>query len=164
MKILNTAVLVTTLSALGASTPISAGGFVGAKGDFTVEIDFSTLSLTPVDENCLLVVEGVVNFTGTLEGIATARTRALASASCEVVSTSPPGAYEDVFTSAFEFAGKINGQPVVSDITYRGNTALGGDINAVFLPSNGLRGRLKVDGIVAVGGSYKGFLRVTGHK
>lgn len=151
------------LSALVAATTTWADEFVPAKGNFTVEIDFSTLSLTPVDQNCLLVVEGIVNFTGTLEGIAFARTRALASASCDEVSTLPPGAYEDVFTSEFEFAGNINGQPIVSDMTYRGTTAIGGKIAAVFIPSNGLSGRLTVDAIVAVGGSYNGLLKVTGH-
>jgi hypothetical protein len=136
---------------------------VRAEGDFTVEVDFTTLSLNPVDENCLLTIEGVVNFSGTLEGIASARTRALAFASCGDVSTLPPGAYEDIFTSAFEFAGKINGRPVIADLTYRGRTALGGEIDAVFIPSNGLKGRLFVDAIVAVGGSYKGFLKVVDH-
>lgn len=119
------------------------------------------LALTPVDENCLVVVEGVVNSSGTLEGIAFARTRALASASCEEVSRLPPGDSEDVFNSAFEFAGKINGQPIVADPTYCGQIAPGRGIGAVLVPSNGLRGRLSVDAIVAVGGSYKGFLRVT---
>ena len=152
--------LVIVLCALGISLPTWAAELIRAKGNFTVDIDFSTLSLTPVDENCLLTIEGVVNFSGTLEGIATARTRALAQASCGDVSTLPPGAYEDIFTSAFEFAGKVNGRPIVADFTYRGRTALGGEIDAVLIPSNGLRGRLVVDAIVAVGGSYNGFLRV----
>lgn len=155
-------ILVLTLSAFGVSAPTWAGEFIRAQGDFTVEIDFSTLALNPVDENCLITVEGVVKFTGTLEGIAAARTRALAFASCSEVSMSPPGAYEDIFTSAFEFAGKVDGRPIVADLTYRGRTALGGEIDAVFVPSNGLRGRLFVDAIVAVGGSYSGFLRVAG--
>ena len=155
--------LAIVLSVLGVSAPAWAGEFIRAKGDFTVEIDFTTLSLKPVDENCLLTVEGVVTFSGTLEGIASARTRALALASCGDVSTFPPGAYEDIFTSAFEFAGKVDGRPIVADLTYRGRTALGGEIDAVFLPSNGLKGRLFVDAIVAVGGSYNGFLRVVDH-
>ena len=147
-------------SAFGVARPTWAAEVIRAKGNFSVEIDFATLALTPVDENCLLTVEGVVNFTGTLEGIATTRTRALALASCSDVAILPPGAYEDVFTSAFEFAGKVDGQPIVADLTYRGRTALGGEIDAVFLPSNGLKGRLFVDAIVAAGGSYSGFLRV----
>ncbi|NNE63538.1 MAG: hypothetical protein HKN34_05600 [Gammaproteobacteria bacterium] len=155
--------LVIILSTLGFSAPAWAGELIRAKGDFTVEIDFSTLSLTPVDENCLLTVEGVVNFTGTLEGIALARTRALALASCADVAALPPGSYEDIFTSAFEFAGKVNGQPIVADFTYRGRTALSGEIDAVLIPSNGLRGRLFVDAIVAAGGSYNGFLRIAKH-
>lgn len=155
--------LAIVLSALGVSVPTWAGETIRAKGDFTVEIDFSTLSLNPVDENCLLTVEGGVNFTGSLEGIASARTRALAFASCGDVSTLPLGVYEDMFTSAFEFAGKVDGRPIVADLTYRGRTALGGEIDAVFIPSSGLKGRLFVDAIVAVGGSYNGFLRVVDH-
>lgn len=152
--------LVLALSVSGISGPAWAGEFIRAKGDFTVEIDFSTLALKQVDENCLITVEGSVSFTGTLEGVATARTRALAIASCGDVVAMPPGVYEDIFTSAFEFAGKVDGRPIVADLTYRGRTALGGEIDAVFIPSNGLKGRLFVDAIVAVGGSYSGFLRV----
>ncbi len=154
------------LGALGLSNTAWAGGWGGAvraSGDFTVEIDFSSLQLTPVGENCLLTVEGVVHFTGTLEGFAPARTRALAQASCDVVATTPPGSYEDVFTSAFEFAGTVDGRPVVADFDYRGRTEIGGEINAVLAPSNGLKGRLFVEGIVAQGGSYSGYLRIVRH-
>lgn len=156
-------VLFIGLLAAGVSAPALAGGLIRAKGNFTVDIDFSTFSLRPVDENCLLTVEAEVNFTGTLAGIATARTRALALASCDVVASQPPGAYADVFTSAFEFAGKVDGRPVVADFTYRGDTAVGGVIEALLIPSNGLRGRLHVDGIVAAGGAYSGYLRVVSH-
>ena len=150
------------LGALGASSPLRAGDVVRAQGEFTVAIDFATLSLTPVDEHCLIVVEGVVDFSGTLDGIATARTRALAAASCEEVAELPPGAYEDVFTSAFEFAGKVAGRPVVADIVYRGETAIGGDIDATFVLGDGLRGVLAVDATVAVGGTYAGLLKLDG--
>lgn len=156
-------ILAIVLSTAGLSVPAWAGELVRAKGNFTVAIDFSSLALTPVDENCLLTVEGTIDFSGTLEGIASARTRALALASCDAVSMLPPGAYEDLFTSAFEFAGKVDGRPIVADLTYRGRTELGGEIDAVMIPSNGLRGRLFVDAIVAAGGTYNGFLRVVGH-
>ncbi len=122
------------------------------------EIDFSTLELTPIGVDCLIVVEGVVTFSGTLEGSAFARTRALADTSCDEVAMLPPGAYEDIFTSAFEFSGTVNGEPILADFTYRGDTALGGDIDANLFASNGLKGRLKVSAIVAVGGSYEGYL------
>ena len=151
------------LGASGISAQAWSGEFVLAEGDFTVGIDFPTLTLTQIDENCLLEVEGVVTFTGTLEGIASARTRALTSASCVDVASFPPGAFEDVFTSKLEFAGTIDGHPIVADFTYRGETEIGGAIEAVFIGSDGLRGRLSVDAIVAVGGSYKGLLRVPGH-
>ena len=158
----------TRIRAAGALVLVAAGAFfpawarevVRAEGEFTVRIDFATLVLTPVDEHCLIVVEGIVDFTGTLDGIATARTRALATASCEEVAVLPPGAYEDVFTSAFEFAGKIAGRPVVADIVYRGDTAIGGGIDALFILSSGLEGVLTVDATVAVGGTYQGRLKL----
>ena len=159
MKQLISFALVVLLGAL-AAVPASAGGLIRAKGDFTVALDLSSFALTPVDENCLLTVEGTVHFTGTLEGIATARTRALVLASCADTGSSPPGFFADVFTSAFEFAGKVDGRPVVVDFTYRGDTLAGGEIDAVLVPSNGVIGRLNVDGIVGVGGSYSGFLKV----
>ncbi len=145
----------------GMSASAEAGGFVHASGEFTVEIDFASLELTPVDENCLLTVEGVVRFTGTLQGFAPGRTRALALASCSDVAAVPPGTFEDVFTSALEFAGKIDGQPIVADLTYRGRTAVGGAIDAVIVLSNSARGRLFVDAIVAAGGTYSGYLKLT---
>ncbi len=158
----STSIALTVLAFVLATTaPTWAQGFVHAEGEFTVEIDFATLSLTPIDENCLIVVSGVVRFTGTLQGRAATRTRALASATCADVAALPPGAYEDVFTSAFEFAGRFDGRPVVADLTYRGRTALGGAIDAVLVPSNGLRGHLVVEGIVAVSGSYRGLLKAT---
>ena len=159
MKSLTSIALATVLWVIGVPASVSADDRARAKGEFTVEIDFETLELTPVDENCLLVVEGVVMFTGTLVGIAPARTRALILASCEEVAMNPPSAFNDVFTSKLEFAGTVDGVPTVADITYRGVTKIGGDIDALFIASNGLRGVLKVDAIVAVGGSYKGFLR-----
>lgn len=155
------AVLGTTVCILGTVSPTWADGAVRASGEFTVEIDFSTLALTPVDARCLIVVEGKADFSGTLDGIAFTRTRALAEAPCEEVAALPPGAFEDVFTSAFEFAGTVRGRAVVADLTYRGETALGGDIEAVLVPSNGLRGRLSVNATVAVGGTYRGFVRVS---
>lgn len=150
------------LGVLGPLSPAWAQNVVRAQGEFTVTIDFPTLSLTPVDEHCLIVVEGVVEFSGTLDGIAPSRTRALAFASCEEVAVLPPGAYEDVFTAALEFAGKVADRPVVADIAYRGATAIGGNVDGVLIVSDGLGGRLAVDATVAVGGTYRGLLKPGG--
>lgn len=159
MRSLTSIALATLLWLVGATVPLSADDRMAARGEFTATVDFSTLALTPVGDDCLLVVEGVIDFTGTLEGSAPARTRALVLASCEEVAVNPPGAFKDVFTSKLEFAGRVDGRPTVADITYRGVTEVGGGIEALFVASNGLKGVLKVDAIVAVGGSYKGFLR-----
>lgn len=159
MRYLTSVTLITVLWLLGAATPASADHRLVAKGEFTATVDFSTLTLTPVGDDCLLVVEGLIEFTGTLEGIAPARTRALVLATCDEVAVNPPGAFKDVFSSQLEFAGRVNGNPTIADITYRGVTEVGGGIEALFVASNGLRGVLKVDAIVAVGGTYKGFLR-----
>lgn len=119
----------------------------------------ATLTLTPVDDNCLLEVEGVIEFTGTLDGIAPARTRALVLASCDHVAINPPGAFEDVFKSSLEFAGTVNGAATVADVTYQCITEIGGGIEAVITFSDGLKGVLWVDAIVAVGGSYEGYIK-----
>ena len=159
MRNLASIALATVLWVLGAPAAVSADDRLPAKGEFTADVDFSTLSLTPVGDNCLLVVEGVITFTGTLAGAAPAKTRALVLASCEDVGVNPPGAFKDVFSSKLEFAGTVNGTATIADITYRGITEVGGGIEALLIASNGLKGVLKVDAIVAVGGSYEGFLR-----
>lgn len=159
MRNLASIALAAILWVVGAQAAVSADDRISAKGEFTADVDFSTLSLTPVGDNCLLVVEGVITFTGTLAGAAPAKTRALVLASCEDVAVNPPGAFKDVFSSKLEFAGLVNDTPAIADITYRGITQVGGDIEALFIASNGLKGVLKVDAIVAVGGSYEGFIR-----
>jgi hypothetical protein len=125
MKRLTSIAVAAVFSLLAAANPVSASGMIQASGAFTAAVDFTTLILTPVDENCLLEVSGVIEFTGTLDGIAPARTRALVLASCDEVAVNPPGTFKDVFTSRLEFAGTVDGQPTVADITYRG-TAFGG--------------------------------------
>jgi len=159
MKKLTSITVATVFSLLAAVNPVSASGMIQASGEFTATVDFTTLTLTPVDENCLLEVSGVIEFTGTLDGIAPARTRALVLASCKQVAVTPPGTFKDVFTSRLEFAGTVNGQPTVADITYRGTTFVGGDIEAVLRPTDGLKGVLEVKAIVAVGGTYAGLVK-----
>lgn len=159
MRNLTSTLLATLLWVFGATAAASADNWVPARGAFTANVDFSTLTLTPVGDDCLLVVEGLIEFTGTLDGAAPARTRALILASCSEVAVTPPGTFKDVFTSRLEFAGTVNGAPAVGDIVYRGITEVGGGIEAVLVLSNGLRGVLKVEAVVAVGGTYKGFVR-----
>ncbi len=147
------------LALMGVAGPAAAGGVVPAEGTFAVTIDFGTLTLAPVGANCALEVEGIVDFAGTLEGIARARTRALLLAPCDQVAVTPPGTFKDVFSSAMEFTGTANGEPALGDITYRGITKVGGDIDATMQLSSGMTGVLKVQAIVAVGGTYTGFVK-----
>jgi hypothetical protein len=148
------------LSVLGATAPASAGGRLAAAGQFTATIDFSTLTLTPVGANCLLEVAGELQFTGTLDGLASASTRALVLAPCEDVAVNPPGTFKDTFRSRLEFAGTVDGTPAIADIAYHGITEVGGNIKALMVLSDGLKGVLKVEAIVAAGGSYEGFVRI----
>ena len=159
MKKLTSIAVAAGFSLLGVANPVSAEGMIKASGNFRVSADFATLILTPVGANCLLEISGVVEFTGTLEGVAPGRTRALVLAPCQDVSVTPPGTFKDVFNSRLEFAGTVNGEPTVAHITYRGATEVGGDIEALMLPFNGLNGELEVKAIVAAGGSYTGFVK-----
>lgn len=156
MRQLTIGLVLAAVMIVGMAAPVSAAPPVPASGDFTATVDFSSLTLTPVGANCLLDVMGVLVFGGTLEGPATAHTRALVAAPCDAVSSNPPGTFPDVFMSELEFNGKVNGESVTADITYQGITQVGGDIEAKLVLSNGLTGVLDVEAIVAVGGSYSG--------
>lgn len=127
-----------------------------ATGAFTATIDFSSLSLTPIGSQCLLSVEGMLVFTGTLSGTADGTTSALVQASCADVGAYPPGTFTDVFRANLTFSGSLDGAPVAASMVYQGRTEVGGSIGGLILLSDGLRGALQVDGIVAIGGSYDG--------
>ena len=137
-----------------------ATGPTDVSGTFEAVVDFSTLSLTPVGRNCRLVVDGMLVFSGSVEGTATGTTTALVFAPCSEVATTPPGTYRDVFTSELQFVGTVNGEAAAADGLYQGETQVGGSIDAHFHFSNGIAGVLDVDAIVAVGGSYEGSLVV----
>ena len=131
---------------------------ISAVGAFDVELDFSTFSALPVGSNCELSVSGTLLFnSGTIDGVAEGTTTALVFAPCEDATSTPPGTFRDVFQSELTFAGTImDGVPAISDLTYRGKTAVGGAIEAKFLFTNGVIGVLDVDAIVGVGGTYEG--------
>ncbi|MGQ0712688.1 MAG: hypothetical protein ACT4PJ_03030 [Gemmatimonadaceae bacterium] len=103
---------------------------VEAAGEFAAQVDFSTLTLTPREQNCLLEVAGQLVFTGTIEGTATGRTTALDFAPCSEAGANPP--------------------------LYAGRVQQGGQIEGRLIFSNGIAGRLDADAIVAVGGTYSG--------
>lgn len=160
MRRLITYPLFVMLLLLATWLPAVADTKTAASGDFTAIVNFATLTLTPVGANCLLVVDGQLVFTGTLEGTATGTTTALVLAPCDVVAVTPPGTFKDVFKSELVFEGTVAGTPATADITYQGITNVGGDIDARILLKNGIKGNLDVESVVAVGGSYEGFVRL----
>jgi hypothetical protein len=133
---------------------------VDASGSFDAFVDFSTLTLTPRGQNCLLTVKGLLVFHGTIEGTGTGQTNALVSATCEEVASAPPGTYPDVFKSELVFVGTIGGQEVTANALYMGRSQPGGHIDGRFVFSHGAAGRLDADAQIAVGGTYQGQLVV----
>ncbi len=142
-----------------AAPSAAADTVVPAEGEFTATVDFTTLTLTPKGPRCLLEVDGALSFTGTLEGTASGTTSALVFATCDEVAVSPPGTFRDLFRSSLDFTGTLDGAPVEAHITYIGLTRVGGDVSGVMVFSDGVRGVLAVDAIVAVGGEYQGVVK-----
>lgn len=140
----------------GAAFDAAALAQTSVAGSYVASIDFTTISLTPRGQNCLLEVEGQLEFTGSIVGTATGRTSALVFATCEEAATTPPGTHPDVFRSVLEFEGTVNGEPATADLQYMGRVAPGGALDGRLVFSNGISGRLDADGIVAVGGTYSG--------
>jgi hypothetical protein len=149
-------------SSRGAAHGLSAAhsGPIETVGHFDAHVDFSTLTLTPRGENCLLTVKGQLVFSGTIEGTGTGQTSALVFGPCDVVATTPPGTFPDRFVSVQVFDGTIGGQPAHSDLLYMGYTAQGGHIDGRLIFSNGVAGRLTASAQVAVGGDYSGSIVV----
>ena len=135
---------------------MSVAGPVETSGHFDALVDFSTLTLTPRGNNCLLVVGGRLVFTGTISGVATGTTTALVFAPCQDVATTPPGTYRDVFRSELTFEGTVDGEPARAKVLYQGGVEPGGQIDAHLIFSNGIAGVLDADAVVAIGGEYSG--------
>ncbi len=138
------------------------GGLTPASGEFKTTIFPDTLTLTPAGDKCLVEVKGLLEFTGTLVGVAPGKTRALVFADCDTVAGGLPQGifFEDVFKSNSEFLGTVNGEPASADIIWKGFTETGGTIDkSVMILSNGAKGVLKVKASVGVGGSYTGVVK-----
>lgn len=133
---------------------------VETSGTFDAVVDFSTVTLTPRGQNCLLTVKGQLIFHGSIEGTANGETSALEFAPCSEVAVNPPGTFPDVFKSVAVFDGTIAGQPAHSNLLYAGRVQVGGAIDGRLIFSNGVAGELQADAIVAVGGTYRGQLVV----
>ena len=149
-----------TPSSNSAERTLSASRRVAASGQFDARVDFSTLTLTPRGRNCLLEVDGRLVFTGTIQGTAVGRTRALVFASCADVRATPPGTFRDVFKSELLFNGTVDGTPARANVLYTGGVEPGGRIEGRLLFSKGVAGTLRVEARVAVGGKYRGALVV----
>ncbi len=157
MRKLLVALLAVLLAPIALASPVSAASHVDASGSFTAQIDPASITLAPASGgNCVLSVNGVLTFSGTLMGTATGSTTALIFASCAQVATTPPGTFADVFRFVGEYVGTVAGQPGSGSLTYAGVTRAGGNITAAI----GLRGDssalVRADAVVAVGGSYRG--------
>ncbi|HEX6058662.1 MAG TPA: hypothetical protein VFZ11_06550 [Gemmatimonadaceae bacterium] len=148
------------LDARTSELAASGARHVEASGHFDALVDFSTLTLTPRGENCLLVVKGALVFSGTLEGTAAGETSALVFAPCDVVATTPPGTFPDVFKSELTFEGTVDGEAAQAKMLYMGRVQPGGRIDGRLVLSNGVAGRLDADAVVAVGGEYAGSIVV----
>jgi hypothetical protein len=144
----------------GLNAPASARTHVAASGDFVAVVDFSSLELRDAaHDNCVLTVNGTLEFSGTLVGRATGTTTALIFAPCADVAITPPGTYPDLFQFKGTFRGTVAGRPAITaELTYGGITRVGGAITAVITLRGDTFGVLRADAIVAQGGSYSGFV------
>lgn len=141
----------------GFSSDVALHGTDLASGTFTALVDFSTLELRAVGERtCELTVDGRLVFDGSLVGSATGTTTALVLASCADVAGNLPGTFRDVFRFEGDFTGTVNGEAVTADLTYFGISRPGGAIDALMRLGDGARALLRVDAVVAVGGTYAG--------
>lgn len=159
------AVIVVATAALAApavAAPTPTTRAVSASGDFTADVDFSTLQPKPLPGGrCELTVQGVLTFSGTLDGAAAGTTTATVFAPCTDVLQDPPGTYRDTFRFEGTFNGTINGTDATGPLTYFGVTHPGGDIRAaVHLRSDKGRALLRADATLAVGGTYEGVAKL----
>lgn len=152
-----------TDDALGPIAPAAArwdhaamAGPTQVSGTYDAIVNFATLTLTPRGENCLLVVDGELVFSGTIEGTAVGTTTVLVFGPCSEVAATPPGTFRDTFTSELHFVGTVDGEPAEADALYQGSVQVGGAVEGRILLSNGVAGVLDVDAFVAAGGSYEG--------
>lgn len=129
-----------------------------ASGTFVAAVDFTSLSTEEVRGNkCELTVDGVLTFTGTVEGTASGTTTAVVFAPCTEALAQPPGSFFDVFRFDGSFTGEVGGTPASGELRYAGVTRVGGAIDAtVLLDAGRARAVLRADAQVAVGGTYTG--------
>ena len=132
-----------------------------AAGTFVAAVDFATLTASPAANgtHCELTVQGVLTFSGTLEGTAEGTTTAYVLAPCQDVATSPPGTYRDVFRFIGTFTGTVDGSATTGSLEYAGVTWPGGSIGATIHLDGTSTARLRADATLGVGGTYAGVAR-----
>lgn len=129
-----------------------------AAGTFVAAVDFGTLAADPTagGRHCELTVQGVLTFSGTLEGSAEGTTTASVLAPCEVVLAAPPGTYRDVFRFTGTFTGTVAGSATTGSLDYAGVSFPGGSIGATIQLDGASTARLRADATLGVGGTYTG--------
>jgi hypothetical protein len=153
-----------TPMAFVGSSPPGAPGHRGnprilASGAFVSSGGLANATLTPQGNHCVGEVAGELYFSGTLEGTGTGTSTVRFFATCQEVELSESlDDIRTVFRSEGVFVGTVNGTPVEADFVYQGRSELGGRIDARLNFSGCLQGVLHVDGLVAQGATYEGFV------
>lgn len=157
MRAFRVAVVSVVLVLAGALPAYGAAAAAPVAGAFTANVDFSTVQLKDVPPGgCLLTVDGVLTFTGSLVGAAAGTTNALEAAPCSAVAVNPPGTFFDVFQFRGQFVGTVNERDVDATLTYSGVTHVGGHIDAVIALRGSGVGLLRASATVAARGTYIG--------
>ena len=155
MRVLRAAVISVFLCIALAVPAWGGAASPSISGRFTATVDLTSVQLQDKPYgSCLLTVNGVLEFYGSLKGEAAGTTNALEAAPCSDVAANPPGTYFDVFQFRGHFDGTVNGRPLSVPLTYTGITRVGGHIDAVIVLRGSGIGPLKADAVVAVGGTY----------
>jgi len=159
VKKLLISVLLVLCAVIGLASPVAADQRVVASGLFLATVDFGSVAVHDAPGgNCLLTVDGVLDFTGALAGTASGTTTALVFGPCSEVAVSPPGTFADVFTFAGRYAGTAAGRPASGPLSYSGVTRVGGAISALITLQGPRSALLRANATVAVGGTYRGFV------
>lgn len=155
---LATAVVASPVAVAAPPAAVADRGAQPADGSFVASVDFSTLQATDVRGNkCEFVVEGVLSFSGAIDGEAVGTTTAVIFAPCAEALASPPGTSFDTFRFEGDFTGTVLDEPTTGTVRYFGVTRVGGQIDAtVLLQGEDAHLAARADAQVAVGGTYSG--------
>jgi hypothetical protein len=139
--------------------PAAAAGPIAADGTFTVSLFPPFVTRDIGRHKCELRVQGELNFTGTLVGIAKGTTIALIDAPCIQAVSQPPGTFSDRFRFDGHYTGSVDRvDGICGKLSYAGTTHPGGAIDATIkLRAGGTLATLRTEGAeLGVGGRYHG--------